>query len=265
MKKNRTTGVAPYGYIKIKGGFALHPEEAFIRKLMFELFLIHKRKLTVAKILNGKGYRTRGGVKFSDGSLDRLLRDPIVKGHHRMNYKDESYSELKPKSEWVYLPVEPLISKDIWRRVNDLLCSKNMRNSKRYIGILGDVVSCSCGHDMSTYYRKASYSCKSCKKKIDTLTLVNIIINELENLEANKIDGLFNLGDIVKEKTISKTAWSEEHFFYEREVKIPQTLNQSFSVISRKEKQLLADSSIKEICIDSNTLKIKFGISSSIF
>ena len=76
-------GAAPYGYQRIDGIIHLHPEESNIRKQVFELFLIHNRKLTVATILNEQGHRTRGGKEFSDTSIDRMLRDPIVRGQHK--------------------------------------------------------------------------------------------------------------------------------------------------------------------------------------
>src|SRR5579864_906787 len=56
-------GAAPFGYRWHKKRLLPDPEEAHI--LMYELYLEHGRLLTVARILTDRGYRTRGGGKFS--------------------------------------------------------------------------------------------------------------------------------------------------------------------------------------------------------
>ena len=48
-------GQSPFGFIWKDGKFSVEPTEAPIRKLMYELFLKHQRKKTVARLLNDQG------------------------------------------------------------------------------------------------------------------------------------------------------------------------------------------------------------------
>ena len=74
-------GSAPYGYQWKDRKLIPHPEEAPIRRKAYELFLEHRRKGKVAKLMNAAGYRTRGGVIWRDTQLYRTLIDTERQGH----------------------------------------------------------------------------------------------------------------------------------------------------------------------------------------
>lgn len=106
---------APFGYVFKDKMLVPHPEEAPIRKRMYELFLETGRIRTTARRLNEAGHRTREGYKFGYATVKRLLKNPTAKGIHLINHtrnmgKNKPYG-VKPQSEWVQIPIEPIISR----------------------------------------------------------------------------------------------------------------------------------------------------------
>ena len=59
-------GHMPYGYKWMDRKLVIISEEAAIRRQAYELFLQHRRKGVVAKLLNAAGYRTRNGNIWRD-------------------------------------------------------------------------------------------------------------------------------------------------------------------------------------------------------
>ena len=182
--KLHSGGQAPFGYRRTPAGFELHPNEAPIRKLIFELFLKQKKKLTVATILNQKGYRTRTGAKFSDSSVSRFLTDPIVKGHNRDNYRKsrnrKNYRLFKNEADWRYPPIEALIDESTWNQVDDILQSqKNKPATKKRSGIFAGFLNCTCGASMHHPHGRKHYFCSGCDNRIDTEVIEAIFSEKL--------------------------------------------------------------------------------------
>ena len=206
-------GAAPFGYQWKEKKLILHTSEAPIRKLIFELFLEHKRKKTVARALNQSGFRTRNGGRFSDTTIDRLLRDPLPKGVRRANYTKSTGTDkkwvLKPEKDWVLTEVEPIISEELWTQCNAILEAHRARRkpSKKTASLFAGFVNCECGGNMYVpampSNRTPKYICRKCRNKIVATDLEEIFQNELKKFFFSPEDIQTSLNEVdrtLKEK-----------------------------------------------------------------
>jgi site-specific DNA recombinase len=166
-------GAAPFGYRWTNKKLEPDPKEAPIRKLMYELFAEQRRKKATARVLNDRGYRTRNGSKFSDTTVDRLIRDTTAKGVYRQNYtrsSDRSRAwELKPESEWVLTPVEAVISEELWATCNLILDEQHASRkpvTRTNVHLFTGFAHCECGSKMYVWAESPKYVCPKCRNKI---------------------------------------------------------------------------------------------------
>ncbi len=122
----------PYGYKTVetqemgKQGFkkryAVDPVEAEIVKMVFGLYLTgHKGKSlgtkAIATHLNERGI-TRRGKKWTKSKVHELLCNRAYIGEYHWNKSNAKLRVKRPASEWVPIPIEPIISADIFLRAD---------------------------------------------------------------------------------------------------------------------------------------------------
>jgi site-specific DNA recombinase len=166
-------GAAPFGYHWHNKKLEPHPKEAPVCVLMYELFAEHRRKKATARLLNERGYRTRNGSKFSDTTVDRLIRNTTAKGTYRQNYtrqRDRAHAwELKPESEWVFTPVEPIVSEELWGTCNHILDQQRVSRkpvTRTNVHLFTGYAHCECGSKMYVWAESPKYVCPKCRNKI---------------------------------------------------------------------------------------------------
>ena len=181
-----TGGAAPYGFRWQDKQLVVDPNEAPVRRLMFELFAEQQRKRTVARILNERGYRTRSGDLWSGTSVHRLLADPAAKGLRRQNYTRTSDRTkawtLKPENEWVITEVEPIVSEALWAKCDALLASQRAQVkpvARTAVHLFAGIAHCHCGTKMYVRAGSPKYVCEGCRNKIPINDLEGVFLSEL--------------------------------------------------------------------------------------
>lgn len=174
-------GQASFGYKWLDKNIVVDEKEAPVRKLMYEIFLDCQRKKTTAERLNELGHRTRNGSRFSDTTVDRLLRDTTAKGQRLANHT-KSIGEgkqwiTKPQEDWIITPCQAIISEELWERCNAILDEQAVRLARKgriseYL--LAGFVKCECGTSMYVFSTAKKFTCKKCKNNIKVVDMDDI-------------------------------------------------------------------------------------------
>jgi site-specific DNA recombinase len=180
----RIGGAAPLGYRWHEHQLEIHPVEAPVRRLIYELFKEHGRLKTVARLLNEAGYRGRKGKPFRDTTVEQLLTDPTAKGARRANFTKfvKGRRVLKPESEWVWLPCPAIVSEELWEECNALLLRRKASRkpvAKRAVYVFAGYVYCTCGEKMYVRSNTPKYVCMACRTKIPIVDLDQIFQGQL--------------------------------------------------------------------------------------
>ncbi len=203
----RLGGHAPFGYKWEGKEFMVDEKEAPVRKLIYELFLKHKRKKTTATALNKMGYRTRKGLEFYDTTVERLIRDTCAKGERRANFTKGSANgtkrtwEYKPESEWVISPCPAIVTEEVWNECNRILDeqeSKKQPVGPKAVHLLSGYVTCGlCTKKMYVFHHtdNPTYTCKACKNRISEKDIDEIYHSQLKTFLLTEKD----ISDFLKE------------------------------------------------------------------
>ncbi len=185
-----TGGMVSHGFKIVNAEVVINEEEAPVRRLIYDLFLEHRRMSSVAKALNKRGYLTRKGKPWSDSTIKRLLRNTDAKGIRRCNYVSPKTKDnpngIKPQSEWEYLPCPQLISEEKWNEVNAIIKEQEKTTQffrqplNKRVHLFTSFLTCKEGHKMSIKSKSFRYTCKHCKYGIHKDDLEEIFLSRIK-------------------------------------------------------------------------------------
>jgi site-specific DNA recombinase len=181
-------GPAPFGYQWKDKKLAVDPKEAPIRKLMYELFVKHRRKKTVVRLLNEAGHRTRNGSQFTSKTVARLIEDPTAKGIQRSNHTTRNGQtkkwEMKPEADWVIHQIEAIVPPELWDECNAIIDETyelNRKPAQKPVHVFAGIAVCGCGEKMYVPSNSPKYVCRACRNKIPIVDLEAIFADELKD------------------------------------------------------------------------------------
>lgn len=188
-------GEATFGYKWVDNELQIEEKEAPVRRLVYELFLTHKRKKTVAQLLNDMGHRMRSGKPFTDMTIRMLLTNSTAKGVRLANYisnkKGKNKKEVKPESEWILVKCPAIVPASLWDECNRILVEQTRKRAttgRKAVHLLSGYVTCKCGKKMYVFHRDMHYACKACNRKISVSDMDEIYLDHLKEFLLSEVD-----------------------------------------------------------------------------
>lgn len=110
-----TVSSPPYGYKQgLNGEHVIIPKEAEIVQLIFDLYSNGVSKSKIIKLANDKGYVSRRNNPLSERTLYGMLRNEKYIGTYTLEFSTGEKIVIKDCEN-----VPPIISKDLWERVQE--------------------------------------------------------------------------------------------------------------------------------------------------
>lgn len=178
MNRNRQ-GQAPYGYRWQAGELVAVPEEARIRRQAFELVLSLRSSSGVAKELNARNLPTRRGGEWSDVQVARILSCHTAIGVYRMDTAAGGGDTVN---------CEPILSEDVWNRVQAILKSRSKRKANRFEenstkvapALFAGLLLCACGKPLGQSAGKGQ--CANCGGGVPMAELETVFASDFYDL-----------------------------------------------------------------------------------
>lgn len=217
-------GIAPLGYdwvpmegteqsVRRKSRLEINQEEAETVQKIFELYASGKGYKAIVNQINKEGHQTKRGNSFSVAQIKAILTNPVYIGKVRFdvrrNWNEKRRHNINPNpiiAEGIH---QPIISDELWNRVQCVMQQKSGKPSRIYDGEypLTGILRCpECGAGMvisrttntlkdGTKKRISYYACGAWKNKGTAVCHSNsirvekanaVVFHELEKVFSNE-------------------------------------------------------------------------------
>ena len=155
-----------------KKKLAVNHAEAEIIRLIYRWYVEGLGAKAIAERLNREGHGYRGKLWSKNRVLD-IIGDEAYIGHYFFNRTDSKTHRLKPREEWIEIPIEPIVDEGVWQRAKVLKADRTPADSARNPAVVGSktlltglAICGKCGARMSletgkggrfTYYNCSNY------------------------------------------------------------------------------------------------------------
>jgi len=208
-------GKPPLGYAIVDGHYEIVESEAIIIKTIFELAADGYGYNHILKVLNSKGYKTRGNNSFGKNSLYELLHNERFKGVYtyskalprKRSGKRNTHSS-KEDDQIIRIPdaIPKIVSEDLWERANASrkLASKLSTNAKSTYMLSGLLICNECSAKMHGNRRHGStkiyntYRCNREANQVVTCTCKEIHADILEKFVIDSLMQHFFSDDVIE-------------------------------------------------------------------
>lgn len=129
----------------------------------------------LAQHLNERGDRIRG-KRFSVGTLHAILTNPAYIGYVLYNQRDSKTGETRPETEWVPIPVPPIVTEEVFYAARKQMADRDPRMGpaalKTNTNLLTKRAICGCGDDgcgagmMTSTGKSGAYRYYACSARV---------------------------------------------------------------------------------------------------
>lgn len=200
-----TYGVYGYDYLIKEQRLVVNQQENKLVNHIYDLFIEGKSFYKIALYLNNNHIKTKRGGKWQASTIKSILSNPLYIGNVRYGVQNKIKSfEVKGKN------IEPIITKDKWNLVKELLKRRSKNKIRRYhnnFAYYYQIIKCPI---CNTFYKEHQQTYKD-KKYIYYKCLCNTIKHEdvekvFINYFSKKIYRFFEIKELIeKEKNSFKS------------------------------------------------------------